>query len=323
MPDERRSVTAIQVVASVITLLAIGGIIWTVGYGGDFLKDAERVNGLIKLSAAILVIAITFIVVFYLISGSNTTDESKTFRLEFMRIVMGVTPMQWVASLIGLFTIGGIIWVIGSGDDILQDAEKTRGLITFSVAIVTVAIALILVFYLIFGSKVDNEDKDEVKNRFTFGKDILMVFVGILGTVMGFYYGAENLSKDQLKNIADVVQKPAGQQNSNPEQTALDLLIKKDFEGAAKAFDDAFNTTPALPNVGNIDGIRKILAKNKEAYTKAASETEKQPIWQAIFCEISNNKLTAGMTDEMKKTVDGYCKPPPVNTPTNSNSTQP
>lgn len=315
MADEKKSVTTVQTFAAGIGLLAIGGIVWAAVFGGELISDTARLNGLISLSVAIVVIAITFILVFYLVSGTNSSQDGKAFRIEFLRIVMQVTPMQWVASLIGLFTLGGIIWVIASGDDILQNAEKTRGLITFSVAIVTVAIALILVFYLIFGGRLDSDDKEEIKNRFTFGKDILMVFVGILGTVMGFYYGADKMSKDQLRNVADVVGKRPNAQN--PEQTAIDLLLKKDFDGAVTAFDEAFNTTPALPNIGNIAAIRKVLADNKAAFSDA-DEAGRQALWKKIFQTISRNGLTVGMTDEMKKTVEGYVNPPPTPSPTST-----
>lgn len=317
MPGTVRTITTMQVVATAIVLLAIGGLIWAVGYGGEFLKDDAKVTGLFKFSAAIVTVATILILLFYFVSNSKGTEEGKTSRLELMKVVMAVTPMQWVASLIGLTTITGIIWVIASGDDILRDAEKTRGLITFSVAIVTVAIALIMVFYSVFGSGL----AEEIKERFTFGKDILMVFVGILGTVMGFYYGAENLSKAQIKSIADVVQKPAGSQN-DPEQKALDLLIKKDFDGTLKAFDDAFNATPALPNIGNIAAIKKLLTDYKEKYT-AATDDAKQKLWQEIFREISKNGLTVGMTDEMKKTISGYSNPAPSPSPISSPAASP
>jgi hypothetical protein len=226
-----------------------------------------------------------------------------------MAILSNITPMQWVALSIGLLTSGGLLWVIYTGADFFEKPEKARGLITFSVAIVTVAIALLLVFYLVLSDCPEGDgNKGVVKDRFTFGKDILLVFVGILGTIMGFYYGADNLSKDQIKSIADVVQKPAGSQDL--EQKALDLLIKKDFDGAANAFDEAFNATPALANIGNIAAIRKILADKKDAF-KAANDDAKKEIWRDIFLEIKTKQLTVGMTDEMKKTVEDYSKPPP------------
>ena len=231
-------------------------------------------------------------------------DENKSFLRELLDIVKAVTPMQWVASLIGLLTIGGMVWVIATGANFFEDSTKARGLITFSVAIVTVAIALLLVLYLVLGGGTN----EELKDRFTFGKDILLVFVGILGTIMGFYYGADKVSNKDVAAIAAVVQKPASQPTNNPEKTALDLLLKKDFEGATKGFDDAYNATPTLANIGNIDAIRKLLATRKDAYTKA-DDAGKQKIWQEVFCEISDNRLTVGMTDEMKKTDEGYCKP--------------
>lgn len=316
MPDEKKPITMIQVFAVVIVLLTISAIVWAMGYGSEFLKEAAKVNGLIKFSSVIVVIAIVLITVFYLISGRSTREDSFVTR-ELLESIRKVTPMQWVASTIGLCTIGGIIWVIASGDDILQNAEKTRGLITFSVAIVTVAIALIMVFYLVFGEG----DKEQVKDRFTFGKDVLMVFVGILGTVMGFYYGAENLSKEQIDSIANVVQKPAGSQDL--EQKALDLLVKKDFDGAVKAFDDAFNATPALPNIGNIGGIRKILSDNSSAFKNATDDAAKKEIWRNVFLEIFTKKLTVGMTGDQKKTVEDYSKPPTTPSPTATVTTSP
>ncbi len=94
MPDGKKPVTAIQVFAFVIVLLTIGGIVWAVGYGGDFLKEAARVNGLIRFSAAIVVIAITFIVVFYFVSGTGNTEENTTARRDLMAILSKITPVN-------------------------------------------------------------------------------------------------------------------------------------------------------------------------------------------------------------------------------------
>lgn len=229
---------------------------------------------------------------------------------DLMAIISATTPMQIVALLVGLLTIGGMVWVIASGAAFFEHATKARGLITFSVAIVTVAIALIMVFYLVFG----DGDKDQIKDRFTFGKDILMVFVGILGTIMGFYYAENKVGREELQSIASVVQKPAPSQALDPEKNALEALLKKDLEAAAKAFDDAYKATPTLPNIDNIDYIRKLLATKKDAFTKA-NDADKAKIWDDIFCDILNSKKTAGMTDEMKKTLEGNCKASPGPSP--------
>jgi len=66
----------------------------------------------------------------------------------------------------------------------LARTEQVRGLITF--LFVLVATSIILVFALgIFW--VDNSD--DVTKRFTAAKDLLTIVVGIVGTIMGFYFG--------------------------------------------------------------------------------------------------------------------------------------
>jgi hypothetical protein len=72
----------------------------------------------------------------------------------------------------------------------LADREIARGLITFLIAITTVGIAVILTFSTIFGEQGDAEDK-----RFDRGKQVLTTFIGVLGTIVGFYFGSEKISQ--------------------------------------------------------------------------------------------------------------------------------
>lgn len=100
----------------------------------------------------------------------------------FFRIL---TAVQYVF----LFLIAGVFAVVlykgVSGSDLnLGDTNAARGMITFVVSVVTVAIALILVMSSAFLSGSKDLDK-----RFAFGKDVFTILVGVLGTVMGFYYG--------------------------------------------------------------------------------------------------------------------------------------
>lgn len=245
--------------------------------------------------------------------------NNNSFLRELLRIIGTITPMQMVASLIGLLAIGAILWVIIGGGATLTNSEAMRGLITFSVAIVTVSIALILVFYVVFG------DPKDLKDRFTYGKDILMVFVGILGTIMGFYY-AENkkVGEKEIKAIADVVQKAESGNVATDEleKKALNALIARDFDGALKAYEDAFKITPTLNNIGE---VRKLLADQKDEFKKAAdsgNEARKAELWQGIFCDISTNNKKLGMDAVMKAKVDGFCKPPASPT-SNANVMQP
>lgn len=92
-------------------------------------------------------------------------------------MVLGLLAV--VAVLFGIFQDGGKFLVL------LKDSEVSRGLITFLVALTTVLLALILAIYAI-----TSNDKDTIKERFSLGKDILATLVGILGTVLGFYFGS-------------------------------------------------------------------------------------------------------------------------------------
>jgi|SRR5579864_4248194 len=72
----------------------------------------------------------------------------------------------------------------------LQNLETARGLITFLVVFTTIVISITLVAYVATTS----DDKDKVKDRFGFGKEVLTALIGILGTILGFYFGQSTTS---------------------------------------------------------------------------------------------------------------------------------
>lgn len=112
----------------------------------------------------------------------KVVDEESPAR---SRIFQLLTALQYL--FLGLLALG-FAWVLYKGIDghdlDLSKTEAARGLITYVVAVVTVAIGLILVMSAAFlsGSK-------DMEKRFAFGKDVFTILVGVLGTVMGFYYG--------------------------------------------------------------------------------------------------------------------------------------
>lgn len=85
------------------------------------------------------------------------------------------------------FVIAAILaWGIFQGR-LLSDIAKpelARGLITFLFAFSTIAI-FILVAIATFWM-----DKEEVKERFASAKDLITILIGVLGTILGFYFGA-------------------------------------------------------------------------------------------------------------------------------------
>lgn len=98
------------------------------------------------------------------------------------------TPVIFAIVLIAVLGFD----IIPNNGTILKDLSEpaiARGLITLLVAITTVWIAMILAISAI------SEDSDD--DKFNRGKDILTILVGILGTIIGYYFGTES---QQLRN---------------------------------------------------------------------------------------------------------------------------
>src|SRR6266478_297677 len=84
-----------------------------------------------------------------------------------------------------LAVIGWGLWGKGAFLDTLKEITVTRGLITFLIAITTMGIAIMLAISTLFGKGGEEEDK-----RFDRGKQVLSVLIGLLGTIVGFYFGS-------------------------------------------------------------------------------------------------------------------------------------
>lgn len=110
------------------------------------------------------------------------------------------TRADWIRtgafSLLTAIVLVGIIWGLAQADGWflteLADEKKARGLITFLIAIATVGIALILAL-----STVVLDDGPENDKRFDRGKQVLTILIGVLGTIVGFYFGAANAETSQ------------------------------------------------------------------------------------------------------------------------------
>ncbi len=100
---------------------------------------------------------------------------------------------QYIASalfgLLGILVLLAIIYIITQNGQKfltkLADKEVARGLITFLIAIATVGIAIILAISTVVLTEGDEGDK-----RFDRGKQVLSILIGVLGTIVGFYFGS-------------------------------------------------------------------------------------------------------------------------------------
>lgn len=129
--------------------------------------------------------------------------------------------MSWttfIYPVIALVILGLIWWgLAGRGGFLvsLADKEVARGLITFLIAITTVGIAVILMISTITGDPKDG--------RFDEGKQVLASLIGVLGTIVGFYFGATKDTKSgQATTLAGEQQElaiaPARLSNAQPKK---------------------------------------------------------------------------------------------------------
>jgi len=104
-------------------------------------------------------------------------------------------------SVLAIALVVFIFWIIGGTDgaflNSLQKVDLARGLITFLVAIAAVGIAVILVLYPVITSD------PQFKERFAMGKEVLTTLIGVLGTVVRFYFGSADKPSRTLE-VADI-----------------------------------------------------------------------------------------------------------------------
>lgn len=95
----------------------------------------------------------------------------------------------------------------------LADKDFARGLITFLIAITTVGIAIILAISTVVTAETSESDR-----RFDRGKQVLTVLIGVLGTIVGFYFGSAPDSRaprtEEPQQSSLVMTLPAGKVGS-------------------------------------------------------------------------------------------------------------
>lgn len=132
---------------------------------------------------------------------SGRDDENALTRL----ILVGV--QYGIFAVLAAIVLGFLMYGIFSNTLLpsISSTPSARGLITFLIAVVTVTIALILVLATVVSDSPDRE------KRFLHGKEILTALIGVLGTIVGFYFGNTGNGSGKTLDVA-----PGFLSNENP-----------------------------------------------------------------------------------------------------------
>lgn len=119
---------------------------------------------------------------------------------------------------IALALLAVILWGLSGNRGFLaslSDRTVAQGLITFLITVTTIGLAIILAISTIVSDGGEDADK-----RFDRGKQVLSVLIGLLGTIVGFYFGSSTDNKaaiaaTQSQTLAIA---PAAISNSQPKK---------------------------------------------------------------------------------------------------------
>ncbi len=87
-----------------------------------------------------------------------------------------------IFAIVGLVFLGGVLMLIYT--NAVPTQEAARNVITLVVSVGTISLAIILVLAVLL------QEDPSAMARFEKGKEVLTILVGILGTIVGFYFGA-------------------------------------------------------------------------------------------------------------------------------------
>lgn len=132
---------------------------------------------------------------------ADSSGETKTWWQNVLDF-LGSNAQMFVVFVLAFAILGSLIFVIVSATfrQNLAEIEISRGIITFFFGLGTVGVALILVT----AAFTSERDKDDIKERFDMGKQVLTTLIGIFGTIVGFYFGTEVSNRPPPPDTAQV-----------------------------------------------------------------------------------------------------------------------
>jgi hypothetical protein len=221
-------------------------------------------------------------------------------RQTFMEKMLSMTPYfpQIVTGIVLLFAIGGTgLLISGISHNQTQNGSEdysavfARGLITTLFAVITVTMALILILSAMFSSATDFE------KRFVMGKEILTIFIGILGTIVGFYFGSAPIDNGKITPTTQ-------EQSKKSDKTLIPTVFLQIYDETQREPAKQIQTklresnfiVPGIENVGDNNGskanpIKQSLVKYYNDADKTNAENIQKILGEGFSLQKGSTKL--------------------------------
>src|SRR5262245_14848578 len=121
-------------------------------------------------------------------------DKLKSF---FLSIWNNIGPIIASVLVLAFLIVMALAFHSESFIAKLGDQDFARGLITFIISVSTIVLGFILVTSSLFGAS--DAQGQEAENRFRRGREVFAGLLGVLGTIVGFYFGAAQQSPRELQ----------------------------------------------------------------------------------------------------------------------------
>ncbi len=179
------------------------------------------------------------------------------------------TLVYGLIALTILGVIGWGLWDKGGFLKSLQEIPVARGLITFLIVITTMGIAIMLAMSTIFGEAGPDQDK-----TFDKGKQVLGVLIGLLGTIVGFYFGSPDTKPGSLMQSQGLTIAPARVNNLQPKKGETFTISDYVYDGKPPYIYSITFDPAAIPPIKDIRSENGVLEQKITVPDTLAADTD-------------------------------------------------